>query len=872
MIRASIRTKLLLMCILLVLITVCGLSFTYYTLGRHNAQRESQERIQIAFDIMFDDFAQQQRFYRRQFEEFVTQNSILEWALFSYKEDPSELSSPLFIVSYLAPFTAKLRDFSGVVGARQIALYGLDRRLLAIYRHNEAEVQATGADREAIPDNGEPVGADDIIGTYVTSSQSTPSFLSTSQELSLLGTNVIPEYPLPPTVSPSYTGTIPENISVEPFQQEHKLGVHISVPVYRKEEIIGFLIGEILYTQDMVERYATLSKTDINIFVHNELSLGTLPAQSQTVFSENEQIVSCEELGNQPDLLPISLIIVQDEKYYHRACTLQDARGERIGLISVNLSQKLEQARIREMLLAVLTVSGIVLVAAFGLSVLFSRKAIQTIENLVRVIRIAAEGDLRPSAIATTNDEFGMLARRLNQMITQLRTMSFQVQNSSAEVNEAADSIFQQMDGLMRHMEQQTASVDHTTTSVEKINHFIDSVAHNTVELLSTTAQILSSLQETRASVREVSASTGALTTNLQVISASVEQVNQSARKISDDSGKLEDIARQTEAEINLIDASFTGVSQHAEQNQQSAQKTLEAVTLGQKSVEASVQGMRELQDVATSTAQIIKEVNSWGEQVSSILDIVDDITGQTALLSLNASIISAQAGAHGRGFAVVADEIKELADRTKNSTKEIATLVHALQKKTEEGVKNTEEGIAKAEKGVQLVTAVKEALNTISEQASQSSQRASDTVTVLQQTASSSQLIGASMNQVTEMVSHIRHALQEEREDIEQVFSAVENISGMAEQVNRASLEQQKSAEQIARSMEDATERFSGISDQTETLRQEANQILTAMRTIELVSESISHNAATISSETVENLVKHSNALQDIVKIFKLA
>jgi methyl-accepting chemotaxis protein len=142
----------------------------------------------------------------------------------------------------------------------------------------------------------------------------------------------------------------------------------------------------------------------------------------------------------------------------------------------------------------------------------------------------------------------------------------------------------------------------------------------------------------------------------------------------------------------------------------------------------------------------------------------------------------------------------------------------------------------------------------------------------MLQHTAGSSQLIGASMNQVTEMVSHIRHALQEERTDIEQVVSAVENISGMAKQVNRASLEQEKSSEQIARSMEDATERFSGISDQTETLRQEANQILAAMRTIELVSENISRNAAIISSETVENLVKHSDTLQNIVRVFKLS
>ena len=100
----------------------------------------------------------------------------------------------------------------------------------------------------------------------------------------------------------------------------------------------------------------------------------------------------------------------------------------------------------------------------------------------------------------------------------------------------------------------------------------------------------------------------------------------------------------------------------------------MNAAARGQASVEASIRGIAELKTVVGNTAQIIQEVNLWGEQVSSILGIVDDITEQTSLLSLNASIISAQAGVHGRGFAVVANEIKELAVRTKNSTREIGT------------------------------------------------------------------------------------------------------------------------------------------------------------------------------------------------------
>lgn len=123
-----------------------------------------------------------------------------------------------------------------------------------------------------------------------------------------------------------------------------------------------------------------------------------------------------------------------------------------------------------------------------------------------------------------------------------------------------------------------------------------------------------------------------------------------------------------------------------------------EAAKSGSSLVNHNIEMINQLAKNAADSASLMDSLKGDVEKISGVIDVIRGIAEQTNLLALNAAIEAARAGEQGRGFAVVADEVRNLAQRTQDSTAEIQAMIEALQEGAEKSVDMTVRSRTQAE------------------------------------------------------------------------------------------------------------------------------------------------------------------------------
>lgn len=271
----------------------------------------------------------------------------------------------------------------------------------------------------------------------------------------------------------------------------------------------------------------------------------------------------------------------------------------------------------------------------------------------------------------------------------------------------------------------------------------------------------------------------------IENVNHTLRETREVVKKIKMSSGYILEDARKQSDQATGIAAASEEMTQTIAVNAQAASS---AADLSKASGEVARDGgaiIKEAVVVIKDIAKVLKESevlfdrlrNSSG-QIGTATSVIETIAGQTKLLALNARIEAEHAAEKGAGFAVVAKEVRQLAEKTTESTLGISDMVEGVQNDTRQAVKSMNTCLEIAERGVALADKALQAINEIDS-------KVYETVGMANQIAQAAVDQTTASNEISQNIVTISDLSQKSQDQVQDIVSSVENLSQQTEKLS---------------------------------------------------------------------------------------
>ncbi len=305
--------------------------------------------------------------------------------------------------------------------------------------------------------------------------------------------------------------------------------------------------------------------------------------------------------------------------------------------------------------------------------------------------------------------------------------------------------------GLFNQLMEQLAGM--IKTIINASNH----IAHSSIEMTNSSGSLANVAQEQAASIEETSSA-------MEEIKATIDSVFDTTKAQASRAGDNKVLMEYLSESINKINKTAQSASRMADD-------TYKYAIDGEQVLGQTVEGM--------------KEINESSSRITDFVSIINDISDQINLLSLNASIEAARAGDHGKGFAVVAEEIAKLAEQTAGSTGEIKKLILESNNKVESG----SQLVAKTAESLRLIISNVKNTAELMEQIAKSSVELDE----------SSKKAAGNAKEVNRMSEEISTMMQEQSISSNEIIKAIDRINEVTQSVASGSEELAASSEELS-------------------------------------------------------------------------
>lgn len=348
-----------------------------------------------------------------------------------------------------------------------------------------------------------------------------------------------------------------------------------------------------------------------------------------------------------------------------------------------------------------------------------------------------------------------ILGRRLMRPLVKVSTIIEEIANGDINadfgmVKETNDEI-----GLIiEKMKELTQSLGNI---VGKIRNSSDTMSANSYELNDTSSQTLAANNEISKAVEDVAeGSTG--------MAASISKINENLLEMSNETKDINESVNEIRNQTAAVQDSSKIMNDKIKSMQNSSQKMDEGISAISKRIET---------------------VNTTVDKVSNIVSVIEEISSETNLLSLNASIEAARAGDAGKGFAVVAQEIRVLSDNTNTELENIKQIISSLVEECRYCVQASGTIVEDNAKQKEEIKAVLDEFSALDEQIQKTAEKADEIEELVTAMIELNDDITKSSNSLTDVSAANAAATEEMNANIEELNAMMNGVSEMAGNMN---------------------------------------------------------------------------------------
>jgi methyl-accepting chemotaxis protein len=515
----------------------------------------------------------------------------------------------------------------------------------------------------------------------------------------------------------------------------------------------------------------------------------------------------------------------------------------------------------------------LVAVAVVGFSTVSAWLVMRDILGTSRALRDeldrVAGGDLRPGKIIESEDEFGRLARTFDRMVISVRETVTSVADAASLVDLSAAELASIGTVVAGATADQVAGIKQATASMAAIREQVGGITRSSEILTGHVEEASSSVLELGAAGEEMNQTAVALNAQVEEVSNSIEQMIRSVSQVGENTEGLSEAVLETSSSMSEMTRSTQAVEGHATETARLSKQVIDCSEDGRLKVQETIRGMEEIRDATTSAEEVIRSLAGRMKEIGAIVDVIDDVADETNLLALNAAIIAAQSGDQGRAFSVVADEIKDLADRVLSSTKEIDSLIRAVQSESSNAAHAIQRGAESVQSGVDLSAQAGVSLEEITSAARDSGTRIDEIVHAMREQSRGAGHVEGLMERVSRRVEEIRRAASEQEHGNEVVMRGSVVMREVAQQTQNTTEEQSRGALRIRDSMESVRDTVEEIHHSLQGQSEASNEAASFLE--QIFQRTHAHDESTEKMlAAAESLKAQADGLRDNVRRFR--